>query len=117
MLPLLKSDRRPQKCLITSSTLPAFIDPSQPPQKPAPFGALWALKWCHTVDILLPAELRDIIKETEARQLELARITKQNDKYAKVIMKLGWVIEGDFFNEYIKKGECWKIVDRVSLVA
>ena len=104
MLPLLKSDRRPQKCQITSSTLPAFIDPLQPPQKSAPFNALWALKWCHTIDILLPAELRDVIKQTETRQLELARLMKQNNRYAKVIMKLGQVLEGDFFNEYVKKG-------------
>lgn len=104
MLPLLKSDRKPQKCQITCSTLPTFIDPLQPPQKSAPFNALWALKWCHTVDVLLPAELRDVIKQTEARQLELSRFEKQNGKYAKVIMKLGEVLEGDFFNEYVKKG-------------
>jgi len=104
MLPLLKSDRKPQKCQITSSALPTFVDPYQPPQKPAPFNALRALKWCHTIDVLLPAELRDIIQQTEARELELSRLEKQNDRYAKVIMKLGEVLEGDFFNEYVKKG-------------
>jgi len=104
MLPLLKSDRKPQKCQITSSALPTFVDPYQPPQKPAPFNALRALKWCHTIDVLLPAELRDIIQQTEARELELSRLEKQNDRYAKVIMKLGEVLEGDFFSEYVKKG-------------
>lgn len=105
MLPILKSDRRPQKCQTTVTHLPSHIDASQPPQKRKPFDALWALNWCHTVDVLLPAELRDVIARTEARQIELGRLKSSNDKYAKVIMKLGDVLEGSFFNEYIKRGE------------
>lgn len=104
MLPLLKSDRKRRKCQITCGTLPGFIDPLQPPQKSAPFNAVWALKWCHSVDVLLPAELRDVIKQTEARQIALKRLSEQSHKYAKVIMKLGEVLEGDFFTEYVKKG-------------
>jgi len=105
MLPILKSDRRPQKCQTTVTHLPAFVEAAQPPQKRKPFDALWALNWCHTVDVLLPAELRDVIARTEARQIELGRLKQSNDKYAKVIMKLGDVLEGDFFAEYIKKGD------------
>ena len=106
MLPILKSDRRPQKCQTTVTHLPSYPDASQPPQKRKPFDALWALNWCHTVDILLPAELRDVIALTEARQIELGRLKASVDRYAKVIMKLGDVLDGSFFNEYIKKGEC-----------
>jgi ribonuclease P/MRP protein subunit RPP40 len=104
MLPLLKSDRRPQKCQVSRGVLPKYIDLAQPPRKHKPFDALWALRWCHTVDILLPAELRDTIHKAEGRQIELGRIRELNQKYAKVIMKLGEVLEGDFFTEYVKKG-------------
>lgn len=105
MLPLLKTDRKPQKCQISYGQLPTFIDPKQPPQRRKPFDALWALKWCHTVDVLLPVELRDVIQQAEGRQNELGRLETRNERFAKVIMKLGEVLEGDFFTEYVKKGD------------
>ena len=50
------------------------------------------------VDILIHAELYEAVqKQLEAWQVEQLR-------YANVIMSLRDIVEGDFFNEYVKKG-------------
>jgi len=49
------------------------------------------------VDLLLPAELLQVVQQEIVSQLG-------NWQYAKVMMSLGEIIEGDFFTEYIKKG-------------
>ncbi|KAK4962220.1 hypothetical protein LTR28_004640 [Elasticomyces elasticus] len=101
------------KCYFTHNALPAYIDEKQPPTKRKPFSSIIAQPFSHTVglrilccvdrtnawkvDLLLPAELYDTIREKlhgDACAL----------KYARVNMKLGELIEGDFFNHYIKTG-------------
>ena len=49
-------------------------------------------------DLVLPAEL------LEAVEMQLQRLKVDGVRFAKVIMSLREVVEGDFFNEYIKKG-------------
>ncbi|KAK4999082.1 hypothetical protein LTR66_001799 [Elasticomyces elasticus] len=101
------------KCYFTHNVLPAYIDEKQPPTKRKPFSSIIAQPFSHTVgmrilccvdrtnarkvDLLLPAELYDTIRE----KLHGDACTL---KYARVNMKLGELIEGDFFNHYIKTG-------------
>lgn len=49
------------------------------------------------IDLILPAEACDVI-------LEQLNNTQKSPRYSKVHMTLGDVLQGDFFNEYIKKG-------------
>lgn len=48
--------------------------------------------------MILPSELQEmVLEQLQNKQAECL-------KYAKVIMSLKEMLEGDFFNEYIKKG-------------
>lgn len=96
MLPWLRDDRPSPKCIYTRTALPSYVDQAQPPQKRKPFSSIRGLAWAHTVDLNIPTEISQLL-ETEITRLN-------NLRYAKVIMKLVDVLEGDFFNEYIKKG-------------
>lgn len=49
------------------------------------------------IDLILPAEACDVI-------LEQLNNTQKDPRYFKVHMTLGDVLQGDFFNEYIKNG-------------
>ncbi|KAI9670528.1 MAG: hypothetical protein M1831_005748 [Alyxoria varia] len=98
LLPFLKDEKPPPKNFFTHGILPGYIEAEQLPTKKKPFSTIWGLRWLHTVDILLPVELR------EAVQKELAAWKVEELRYAKVIMSLGDIVEGDFFNEYVKKG-------------
>ena len=75
-----------------------FVDPKQPPQKKKPFDTLLALKWCHTVDLILPAEIVEVV------QREIEDQKRSEVRYAKVVMSLSEIVEGDFFDQYVKKG-------------
>lgn len=97
MLPLAKNDRLPSKAHFTHGRLPPFVDDSQPPTKRKPFSSILALKWSHTIDLILSAELRDAVQSIFEGDKGVLR-------YAKVIMSLGQIIEGDFFDTYVKTG-------------
>ncbi len=97
MLPLAKTDEPPSKCLFTHGRIPAFVDESQPPTKRKPFSSILAQKWSHTVDLILPAELLDAMESKLEGDKGCVR-------FAKVMMSLEQVVEGDFFNTYVKKG-------------
>lgn len=49
------------------------------------------------IDLIFPAEACDVI-------LEQLNNTQKHPRYSKVNMTLGDILQGDFFNEYIKKG-------------
>ncbi len=97
MLPLAKTDLPPSKCHFTYGRIPPFVDESQPPTKRKPFSSILAQKWSHTVDLILPAELRDAMESNLEGDKGCVR-------FAKVMMALEQVVEGDFFNTYVKKG-------------
>ncbi|RAL01006.1 ribonuclease P protein subunit p40 [Aspergillus ibericus CBS 121593] len=68
-----------EKCYTTIAQLPAFIDPKQPPTKRSPFTAILGHPYVHTSKL-------------------------QKIRYARVFMSLSSLLEGDFFNTYIKIG-------------
>ncbi|EHA26628.1 hypothetical protein ASPNIDRAFT_46557 [Aspergillus niger ATCC 1015] len=66
-----------EKCYTTIGQLPAFIDPKQPPTKRSPCSAILGHPFVHTLQKL---------------------------RYARVFMSLSSLLEGEFFNTYIKTG-------------
>lgn len=53
---------------------------------------------CLQAELILPEELYDIIKNDFCVKCE-------TPVYSRVILPLQALLEGDFFNEYIKKGQ------------
>ncbi|KAF5022336.1 hypothetical protein F66182_5623 [Fusarium sp. NRRL 66182] len=74
------------------------VDTKQAPQKGKPWSATKSLDFIHKVDLILPAEAYDPVRE------QLADAQKR-PRYSKVVMSLGDILQGDFFTEYIKKGD------------
>jgi hypothetical protein len=92
-------DGRPEsKIFTTLGELPGYIDRSQPPTKRQPWRAISDVGFVRNVELVLPEELYEVMWRRAEENLR--PIT-----YAKVIMKLEDVLDGDFFTEYIKKGK------------
>lgn len=113
MLGFLSDSRHDAKCSITHGTM-GHLDPSQPPTKRKPFVSvlnyhfiqkvyqdpiyhLQRLNRSLQVQLILPEELYEIIKNGFITQ-------HSSPRYSRVIMPLGALLEGEFFNEYIKRG-------------
>ena len=95
-LPHLKQLSKHPPRSITSGLLPSYVDPEQPPMKKQPFAALRAQRWISDLELGLPEELAAHV--TDALKAHTFR-------HAKVIMKVGDTLEGDFFTNAVKKGE------------
>ncbi|KAL4773059.1 ribonuclease P 40kDa subunit-domain-containing protein [Aspergillus nidulans var. acristatus] len=88
---------RREKCYTTISKLPQFIDPKQPPIKKPPFSVILGNHFVHTVELTMPKEVYLSIESSLDSNLQKLR-------YARLSMTLSSLIEGDFFNTYIKTG-------------
>ncbi|KAL3484956.1 ribonuclease P 40kDa subunit-domain-containing protein [Aspergillus germanicus] len=86
-----------EKCYTTIAHLPAFINPEQTPTKRSPFSTILNHPFVHTVEVTLPREVYTTIESSLDSKL-------QKLSYARLSMTLSSVIEGDFFNTYIKAG-------------
>lgn len=87
------------------------LDPDQPPaveitptigsgkKVKKPWSSFQDLNYVFKVDLVLPKECA----EEALRRLVAARPMYQ---YFHVIMTVGQILEGEFFKEYIKAGEC-----------
>lgn len=86
------------KIFTTLGTLPSYIDRNQLPTKKQPWRAINEVGFVQNIEIILPDELYRII---------WSRIEKEQKrvKYARVMMKLQDLLNGDFFTHYIKKGK------------
>ncbi|KAL5359611.1 ribonuclease P 40kDa subunit-domain-containing protein [Aspergillus floccosus] len=89
---------RREKCYTTISELPSYIDPKQPPTKKAPFSAIWGHSFVHTVEVILPEDAYNTVQQSLHTKL-------QSIRFARVFMPLSSLLEGDFFNTYIKSGD------------
>lgn len=86
------------KINVTSGVLPHYNPSNQAPTKKSPWGTIRDAELAHTATAILPEELYDILwRDIEALTSSL--------EYAKVIMKLEDVLQGAFFNQYIKQGK------------
>ncbi|KAF6220904.1 hypothetical protein HO133_002584 [Letharia lupina] len=97
MFSFLESKTSASKAYVSHGNLPPFVDPEQPPSTKKPFSTILGQPFTHTVQLILPQELYDVVwKEVEAKI--------SNIQYSRVIMPLSGLLEGDFFNRYIKIG-------------
>ncbi|KAH8808344.1 ribonuclease P 40kDa subunit-domain-containing protein [Xylogone sp. PMI_703] len=73
------------------------LDPKQPPVKRNPYAAVLNQRFVHQVQFILLKEIYEVI-QTDLVKDEI------NPTYSRVILPLRSLVEGEFFNEYIKKG-------------
>ncbi|KAF4344112.1 ribonuclease P MRP subunit POP1 [Fusarium beomiforme] len=85
------------KCFVTYGTM-CHLDIKQAPRKAKPWTAVMSLDFIHKVDLILPSEVYDAASE------KLGGVQK-SPNCSKVVMSLGDILQGDFFTEYIKKGD------------
>ncbi|PNS19821.1 hypothetical protein CAC42_7788 [Sphaceloma murrayae] len=97
MLDIAKDQGPGPKCFFTHVHLSHTIDEKQPPTKKKPFSNFAETHFNHTIDVVLP-------KTAETRLAEKLEKIIGGIRYARVHLKLKDVIEGDFFDRYIKRG-------------
>ncbi|KAM0268662.1 hypothetical protein ACHAPA_004906 [Fusarium lateritium] len=85
------------KCFVTYGTM-GHVDTNQAPRKGKPWSSVMSLDFVHKVDLILPTEAYDAVNEHIAN-------TQKPPRYSKVVISLGDIVQGDFFTEYIKKGD------------
>ncbi|KAK0104763.1 hypothetical protein ONS95_005033 [Cadophora gregata] len=96
MLSFPSETKNEQKCNVTHGVM-GHLDPSQPPVKRKPFAAILSQSFIQKIELILPEELYQIIQEDVLRDLS-------GPVYSRVTLPLGALLEGEFFNEYIKRG-------------
>ena len=85
------------KTFFSHSLLPSYIDPANTSTKKKPFTTFISQPYSHTLDLVLPAEIWELVA------LHLAA-TDNERVYARVWMKLGDVLEEEFLDAYIRNG-------------
>lgn len=85
------------KIFITSGDFASYTDPEEISTKKAPWRQIRNSPFIYSASIIMPTELYQSV---------YGRIDERAKKssYAKVVMKLEELLEGEFFNEYIKRG-------------
>ncbi|KAL8966908.1 MAG: hypothetical protein Q9197_005724 [Variospora fuerteventurae] len=95
MYDALAGDAPTSKFYVSQGQLPKKIDVEQRPSKKQPFSTI--LRQAFTHSIILPEELHNIIWGNVTRKLLPL-------EYSRVIMPLSALLDGEFFNIYIKSG-------------
>ncbi|KAK3672481.1 hypothetical protein LTR78_007531 [Recurvomyces mirabilis] len=86
------------KCFFTQANLPTFVDHDHPPIKKQPLATVVKQNFTHTLDLIVP--------DTHLDKLNAALTKGPGDlHYARVYMKLSEILDGDFFNTYIKSDD------------
>ncbi|KAF4631130.1 hypothetical protein G7Y89_g7002 [Cudoniella acicularis] len=106
MLGFPEGTKNEQKCSVTHGVM-GHLDPKQPPTKRKPFAAILDHHFVQKVELLLPQEIYEIIKTDF---LEAA----VKPAYSRVILPLKALVEGEFFNEYIKRGNVLMLSEGIS---
>ncbi|KAF1970297.1 hypothetical protein BU23DRAFT_538285 [Bimuria novae-zelandiae CBS 107.79] len=96
MLDIHRDDGPDTKVYFSHSVLPHYIDPQNVSTKKKPFSTFNAQPFSHTLDLILPEEIYELVKERLDDDVQ--------GVYARVHMKLSEVLSGEFFEQYIKKG-------------
>ncbi|OAL21029.1 hypothetical protein AYO22_08313 [Fonsecaea multimorphosa] len=92
-----KAPSSASKVNVTSGQLPSYVTASQAPTKKSPWRTIRGLDYNQYAAVILPDELYHLVwKKVDASIVPV--------KYAKVIMRLGDVLDGEFFTTYIKRG-------------
>lgn len=70
------------------------IDPKQVPSKSKPWSPIMNMDFIHKVDLIIPEGIYEILHQKLAA----------SPCYHRVTMTLEQILSGDFFTEYIKRG-------------
>ncbi|KAF2622197.1 hypothetical protein BU25DRAFT_403287 [Macroventuria anomochaeta] len=84
------------KTYFSHSILPSYIDPLNTSTKKKPFTTFSAQSHSHTLDLILPAELWDLVRTHLSAHSERV--------YARAFLKLSDILEEDFLDAYIRNG-------------
>ncbi|KEF51155.1 uncharacterized protein A1O9_12769 [Exophiala aquamarina CBS 119918] len=87
----------PTKINLNLGSLPTYISSTQAPTKRLPWRIMRNSDCIYSATLLLPDELYGLI--WQAVESDVPKI-----RYAKVVMKLEELLDGEFLNEYIKRG-------------
>ncbi|OCT52000.1 ribonuclease P [Cladophialophora carrionii] len=85
------------KVQISMGELPGYVSFSQAPTKRPPWHTIREVSYGSSATIMLPDDLHHLVWDSVTAEIS-------RPKYAKVIMRLEEVLKGEFFTEYIKKG-------------
>lgn len=114
MFNILRKDAPSSKLHISQGQFLKRSDPDQPPAKKKPYSTIMNQAFTHSVVgppssilsalvhisqacVILPKELYELVWNDISKNL-------QTLEYSRVIMPLSALLEGDFFNSYIKSG-------------
>ncbi|KAL8755190.1 MAG: hypothetical protein Q9199_003824 [Rusavskia elegans] len=97
MFNVLRKEPPTSKLYVSQGRLSHKFDFDQPPSKKKPFSTILNQPFTHSAHIVLPAELYESVWKDVSNKL-------QTLEYSRVIMPLSALLEGDFFNTYIKSG-------------
>jgi ribonuclease P/MRP protein subunit RPP40 len=84
------------KTYFSHSLLPSYIDPANTSTKKKPFTTFLAQPHSHTLDLILPAEVWDLVRTHLDSHASLV--------YARARMKLSDVLEDEFLDAYVRHG-------------
>ncbi|OBT72425.1 hypothetical protein VF21_08203 [Pseudogymnoascus sp. 05NY08] len=82
-----------ETCFVTHGAM-GHLDPAQPPVKRKPYSTILAVPFA---ELILPQELYESIQSDMDSKFSVPT-------YSRVILPLAELLSGDFFTEYIKKG-------------
>ncbi|KAF2255608.1 hypothetical protein BU26DRAFT_557121 [Trematosphaeria pertusa] len=99
------------KFFFSHSLLPSYLDPQNVSTKKKPFSTFNAQPFSHTLDLILPEEIYELVRAQLEKQDGVAR-----GMYARVYMKLGEILEREFLEEYVKKGNIMMLSEGRPLV-
>ncbi|KFY36369.1 hypothetical protein V494_05051 [Pseudogymnoascus sp. VKM F-4513 (FW-928)] len=85
-----------ETCFVTHGAM-GHLDPAQPPVKRKPYSAILAVPFVHKAELILPQDFYESIQSDMDSKFAVPT-------YSRVILPLAELLSGDFFTEYIKKG-------------
>ncbi|KAL8854565.1 MAG: hypothetical protein Q9221_000600 [Calogaya cf. arnoldii] len=97
MFNVLRKESPTSKVYVSQGQLSNKFDFGQPPSKKKPFSTILNQPFTHSAQVILPEELYESVWKDVSNKL-------QRLEYSRVIMSLSALLEGDFFNTYIKSG-------------
>ncbi|KAK4155005.1 ribonuclease P 40kDa subunit-domain-containing protein [Chaetomidium leptoderma] len=84
-------------CYVTYGILP-HLDPKQLPSKSKPWTTLTSQDFVHKADLIIPQEMLELVQEKLLGD-------KLAPTFKRVVISLHDILSGEFFTEYIKKGD------------
>ncbi|KAK3294601.1 ribonuclease P 40kDa subunit-domain-containing protein [Chaetomium fimeti] len=84
------------KCYVTHGVM-GHLDPEQPPSKSKPWTTFTSQDFVHRADLIIPQELLELVQDKVLKKMPAT-------PFKRVVLSLHDMLSGEFFTEYIKKG-------------